>query len=66
MPIPPVTSENRAPWHLHHMPLEKPKLVKVKRTRQNLSASLRDWGLATLTGGDLGSVISGGQSQMSE
>lgn len=48
------------------MLLEKPKVVKVKRTRQNLSASLRDWGLATLRGGDLGSVISGGQSQMSE
>lgn len=48
------------------MLLEKAKLVKVKRTLQNLAASLRDQGLAALRGGDLGHEISRGQTQMSE
>lgn len=48
------------------MLLEKAKLVKVKRTLQNLAASLSDQGLAALRGGDLGHEISRGQTQMSE
>lgn len=67
--LPHVSAGERAvvwPWCLYHMLLEKLKLVKLKRTRQNLGASLRDQGLATLGGRGLGHAISRGHSQMLE